>query len=61
MVATIKLKFKHVTSRKKKLGNGDSALININEMGYHSQGTNFLQTKFSKFNFPVFEGENPSG
>ena len=38
-----------------------NASINRSSTGYHSYDTNSFQTKFSKLNFPNFEGENPCG
>ena len=61
MVVAINLKFEHMTSRIEELGNGNNASINRSRIGYHSHNTNSFQTKFSKLNFPKFEGENPSG
>ena len=61
MVIAINMKFEHMTSRIKELGNGINALINRSEIDYHSHDTNSFQSRFSKLNFPKFEGENPSG
>ena len=61
MVITINLKFEHMTLRIEELGNGDSTSINRSVTSYYLHGTNSFQTKFSKLNFPNFEGGNPSG
>ena len=61
MITAINLKFKNITPRIEESSNGDSVSINRSRTNYHSHGTNYFQTRFSKLNFPNFESENPSG
>ena len=61
MVAATNLKFEHMTSRIEESCNGNNASINRSGTNYHSYCTSSFQTKFSKLNFPNFEGENYSG
>ena len=58
MVATINLKFKPMNSRIEKSSNGYSVSINKSMIDYHSYVINSIHTRFSKLNFPKFEGEN---
>ena len=61
MVVVINLKFEHMTSRIEESSNRDTASMNRSEIDYRSHSTHSFQTRFSKLNFPKFEGKNPRG
>ena len=61
MMAAISLKLdQSITTKTRDSNNGGSTSTNRGLNNNHT-GRNFVQTRFSKLNFPKFDGENPSG